>query len=73
MLEHIECLVGQCGREFQHQGRECGVAPKRLKFGQVLRGTLATLASELKPVVLMNPRGPLGLDAEGANQAQSFD
>lgn len=31
------------------------------------------LASELKPVVLVNPRGALGLDAEGANEAQSFD
>ena len=73
MLEHSECLVGQCGLEFQPQGRECGVAPQWLELRQVLHGTLAALASELKPVVLVNPRGALGLDAEGANQAQSFD
>jgi hypothetical protein len=39
----------------------------------VLHCTLAALASELQPVVLVNPRGALGLNAEGANQAQPFD
>ena len=27
----------------------------------------------LKPIVLVNPRGTLGLNVEGANQAQSLD
>ena len=36
----------------------------------MLHGTLAALASELKPVVLVNTRGALGLDAEVANEAQ---
>ena len=46
---------------------------RRLELRQVLHGTLGTLASELKPIVLVNPRGTLGLNVEGANQAQSFD
>ena len=66
MFEHIERLVGQCGRE-------CSVAPQRLEFRQVLHRTLAALAGEFKPMVLVNPRGALGLDAERSNQAQSFD
>jgi hypothetical protein len=61
MFEHIERLVGQCGREFQHQGRECSVAPQRLQFRQVLHRTLAALAGEFKPMILVNPRGALGL------------
>ena len=73
MFEHIECLVGQCGREFQDQGRECSVAPQRLEFRQVMHRTLAALAREFKPMVLVNPRGTLGLDAERSNHAQSFD
>src|SRR6266446_8590746 len=73
MFEHIERLVGQCGREFQHQDRECSVAPQRLEFRQVLHRTLAALTGEFKPMVLVNPRGALGLDAESSNQAQSFD
>ena len=73
MFEHIERLVGQYGREFQHQGRECSVAPQRFEFRQVLHRSLAALASEFKPIVLVNPRGALGLDAERANQDQSFD
>jgi hypothetical protein len=56
MFEHIERLVGQCGREFQHQCRECSVAPQRLKLRQVLHGTLAALAGEFKPMILVNPR-----------------
>jgi hypothetical protein len=60
MFEHIECLVGQCGREFQDQGRECSVAPQRLEFRQVMHRTLAALAREFKPMVLVNPRGTLG-------------
>jgi hypothetical protein len=60
---------GQGGREFQHQGRQCGVATQRLDLGQVLYCTLASLASQLKPVVLMNPRRALRLDAESAHQA----
>jgi hypothetical protein len=73
MLEHIERLIGQRGREFQHQGRECSIASQRLEFRQVLHRTLAALAGEFKPIVLVNSRGALGLDAERANQAQSFD
>jgi hypothetical protein len=34
---------------------------------------MASLAGEFKPIVLVNPRGTLGLDAERSNQAQSFD
>ena len=73
MFEHIERLVGQCGREFQHQGRQCSVAPQRLEFRQMVHHSLAVVAGEFKPMVLVNPRGALGLDAERANQAQSFD
>jgi hypothetical protein len=60
----VDRLVGQCGREFQHQGCECGVAPQQLELRQVLLGTLAALASELKPVILVNLRSALGLDEE---------
>jgi hypothetical protein len=50
-----------------------GVAPQRLEFRQVLHRTLAALTGEFKPMVLVNPRGALGVDAERANQAQSLD
>jgi hypothetical protein len=40
---------------------------------QVSHCTLAALAGEFKPMILVNPRGALGLDAERSNQAQSFD
>jgi hypothetical protein len=33
MFEHIERFVGQCGREFQHQGRECSLSPTRIGRG----------------------------------------
>jgi hypothetical protein len=39
----------------------------------MLHGTLAALAGDFKPMILVNPRGALGLDAERANQGQSFD
>jgi hypothetical protein len=61
------------GREFQHQGRECSVAPQRLEFRQVLHGTLPALAGEFEPMILVDTRGALGLDAGCANQGQSFD
>lgn len=66
-------MVGARGREFQHQCGECGVTPQWLKVRQVLYRTLAALASELKPIVLVNSRNALGLDAEGADQRQSLD
>jgi hypothetical protein len=49
------------------------VPAQRLEFRQVLHRSLAALAGEFKPVVLVNTRGALGLDAGRANQAQSFD
>ena len=63
MFERIQGFVGQCGREFQR--RECSVAPQRLEFRQMLH----RLAGEFKPLVLVNPRGALGLEAERSNQA----
>ena len=50
-----------------------GVAPQLFEVRQVLHGTLGAFAGELKPIVLVNPRGALGLDAASANQTQSFD
>lgn len=73
MLEHVERFIGQGSDEFQHLGRESCVAAQRLDLRQVLHCTLSALARKLKPVVLVNPRGALGLDAESANQAQPFD
>ena len=69
MLEHIEDFVDQRGREFQHQGRECGVAAQGLELCQVLDSTLASLASQLEPVILVNPRRTLRIDAKAANQS----
>jgi DNA methylase len=45
----------------------------RFEVRQVLHGTLGAFAGELKPIVLVNPHGALGLDAARANQTQAFD
>jgi hypothetical protein len=39
----------------------------------VLHGTLPALAGKLKPIVLVNARGALRLDAERAHLTQPFD
>src|SRR5579864_6066561 len=53
--------------------QQLGRSRQRLELRQVLHRTLAALAGEFKPMVLVNPGGALGLDAERSNQAQSFD
>ena len=53
--------------------RKRGVATQRLKLRQVLHSTLAALAGELKPIVLVDSRGTFRLDTECANSIQSFD
>ena len=73
MLKHIERLVGQGRGKFQYLSREGGVAAQRLQLRQVLHGALSTLAGEFEPIVLVNARGALRLDAQGPNQVQSLD
>jgi hypothetical protein len=70
MLEHIQCLIGQCRREIQCQGRERGVATQRFELCQVLYRTLAALPGELKPIVLVNPSRAFRLDTKRPNLIQ---
>jgi hypothetical protein len=73
MFKHVERLVGQRRREFEHQRRERRIPTQRLELGQMLDGTLGALTGQFEPIVLVNPRGSLGLNAKGANQGQALD
>ena len=66
-LEHVERLIDQGCREFQHYGGECCLTAKRFELGQVLNGRLATFAGELQSMILMDACGALRFNADRAD------
>jgi len=73
MFRHVERLIGQRRRKFEHQRRERRIPTQRLELGEMLDGTLGALTGQFEPIVLVNPGGSLGLNTKGTNQGQALD